>query len=349
MALSFCALATTGCSTTAGNGLPSLPFHAVVIPPEIHPTSPGAPGSDSLFAINFTHEALGFALQSGLENAGFARVTYLAGESTAVDDEKRLEAYQERARAVGADLLIVPTLTFSAAVEHGLDTTPFLLNLPLFLIGGPLNWFIPDRTYGFAEGEVARLDVRVYAVPQGDGAISYATLRDLSIIDEPLRVEVDKINLSFWDRAGHSYLSYVFSIFLPSSFLASETELARTEMQNEILGKLTRDLARQARSNRQLQSNPRHGGFQVNLDAVEVTNAEGNLVRLTVPVEAQPGYKLIKYNVNGGDDHAVDTDGRRCVIAASVPSGSEVVRVSIMDDVQQWRHYTFRVASQENQ
>lgn len=116
----------------------------------------------------------------------------------------------------GADLIVSAVLNFRTQVRTDINSA-FWLNLPLFLLGGPMTWFVNDRSY-FLE---AQLTAEVHAVDPL--AKQLASLADGRSRLQSVRSSAGEVPLDFLDRADHGG-QYLLSVIVPSGLLATDTE-----------------------------------------------------------------------------------------------------------------------------
>jgi hypothetical protein len=148
--------------------------------------------------------------------------------------DERERAIREAALDAEVDVVVWPELEYSPRVTTRANEKLWL-NLPLFLIGGPLNWFPNDRSY-FVDATLAFhvLD----AAKLQDTLI--ARLRDRALVLG--RSSADEVELDLFDRAGRGVGHYALGILVPGVALARHTDRAREAVASEV----RRELARQA-------------------------------------------------------------------------------------------------------
>lgn len=143
-------------------------------------------------------------------------------------------AWIEEAEQKGADLLLVPRLSYDARVQTDLNDR-FWLNLPLFALGGPFCWFVADRSYHC----YARLDGEVFDVT---AASKRKRLHRESRVHEFKR-ESAETSLNFLDRAsgaGH----YLLSVVCPAGLLATESASIPSAIDTAITQQLGLEMTR---------------------------------------------------------------------------------------------------------
>ncbi|MEC8653220.1 MAG: hypothetical protein VXY92_11745, partial [Planctomycetota bacterium] len=134
-----------GCASQSSN-VERLPFHVAIAPPVVRVDAQMASqqrdGDATELSLAIDAEKVAEQLAQSM-SATFMQVTTLAADAAA---SKSTRGWAQKARGVGADMLLLPKLTYSPTVHSSLNDR-FWLNLPLFAIGGPLNWFVADRSY----------------------------------------------------------------------------------------------------------------------------------------------------------------------------------------------------------
>jgi len=338
-----------------------LAFHVALIPTEIHDTSvstatpsepvyAGAPsGPDDDMRLELSTDAVSRALCDEL-GAAFVRATLLE----LPDDPAALAAlgpveveryWQERAREAGADLLVRTRLLLDPSVDGGRNEK-FWLNLPLFLLGGPMCYFVGDRSYALG----ARLQAEVFDVSEG-----HEVLDDYALLAIPLHVEFDEADLRFLDRASGAGV-YALSLLVPSGLLARETASIEGELEERVPRELGRELAAQVLAERaQFEQNLTLGAFALESRSAKVERGPGGRVSVRVPVqELSRVGALHRYELCSGSTLLASSDfsaapasaGRRVIEAElELPDGVEYLGVRVTDGGANVRSYTLRIAS----
>src|SRR5688572_17796002 len=288
---------------------PLLPFHVALIPTEVHDTSkltatpsepvyatplPDADGDD--MRLDLSTAAMSRALRDELARA-FVRTTLLElppapSPLDGMGAAEREEYWQERARAAGADLLVRTRLIFDPAID-GERNEKFWLNLPLFLLGGPMCYFVGDRSYEVS----ARLQAEVF-----DASVGHAKLGDFALLTIPLYVESSEQDLRFLDRADGAG-DYAISLLVPAGLLARETSDIESEMEERLPRALGRELAAKVFSERaQFEQNLALGAFQLVAQAAELRSDGAGKLRVRVPVQRLAGdVELHRYELRAGE------------------------------------------------
>lgn len=362
LALACLPLAAACASSQRAPEGPPLPFHLALIPTEVHDTSVlSATPSEPLYAmpaedaqeddmrLDLSTAAVSRALRDELAGA-FVRTTLLELPSdpavlAGLGPAEREQYWQERARAVDADLLMRTRLLVDPAIDGGRNEK-FWLNLPLFLLGGPMCYFVGDRSYRVA----ARLQAEVF-----DASVGHEDLGDFALLTIPLYVEAGEQDLRFLDRADGA-ADYAISFLIPAGLLARETSEIEAEMEERLPRRLGQDLAAKVLGERsQFEQNLALGGFRLEAHAAELRRAGPGKLRLRVPVQDLAGDGAHRYELRAGEtvlasrDFPAAADGRRLIDdELELPAGAEYLNVRLTDARANTRSYTLRVAPPED-
>lgn len=213
-------LALVGCAG-APQADARLPFHVAVAPPVAVADAALAQrqGNATALAFEVDEERLARALETALART-FNKVSRLPaaeGDAAAAGT-----AWLRHAQARGADLVLQASLRYQPEVRTELNDR-FWLNLPLFAIGGPFNWFVADRSYRCH----ARLDGQLFDV----AVATTAEKPQLEPRNRVLRVdrETTEAALNFLDRADGPG-AYFLSLVCPSGLLARESDAVPAEL-----------------------------------------------------------------------------------------------------------------------
>src|SRR5262245_2845694 len=346
-------------ATPVPEGSP-LPFHVALIPTEIHDTTVlTANPSDPVYPVrppdrvkDDMHLQLGSkevskAIQEELSHA-FVRTTLLELPS----DPKRLEGmsqadreqyWQEEARRVGADLLVRSRLLIDPNIS-GTHNEKLWLEIPLWLmLGGPLCWFISDRTYDFT----ARLQAEVFDVSKG-----HETLGDYALLQIPLYAEFQGVDMTLIERAD-GVGPYALSILVPAGLLARETPDVEKELEKYLPRELGRELAHKVFAERsQFEQNLALGACKLEDHAASMEPAPDGRVRLRVPASELSAKKpLHRYELVAGDTviahnfQAAQPGEEQRVIEEEIalPAGAEYLTVRVVDAGTNPRSYPRKV------
>lgn len=330
-----------------------LPFHLALMPTEMLDTSVTATlagsepvavprDADNDMRLALAAPEVSQALARNLERA-FTRTTLLAPP----EDEQRYAAmneverdlwWQERARAAGADLLLRTRLLYDPRIEQERNEK-FWLNLPLFLIGGPMCYFVGDRSYRVS----ARLQGEIYEI-----SAEHLELDPFALLQLPLYVEAAEEDLRFLDRAdgaGH----YAASLIVPAGLLARRTAHVERELEQRVPHSLGNALTSKVFAGRaELERKPELGGFLLEAGSVRAVGTGDGRTRLTIPVRELGGYELLHYELRAGEqllargDFSERPPDRRHVIEMLVelPPDEPFLRVKLVDTASNTRGYT---------
>jgi len=340
-----------------------LPFHVALIPTEIHDTSvltatPSTPVYPELppervkddMHLDLGSKEVSKVLQAELARA-FVRTTLLElpsnpslleGKSPAERDRY----WQDEARKVGADLLMRSRLLLDPHIT-GEHNEKLWLEIPIWLLlGGPLCWFISDRTYEFT----ARLQVEVFDTSEG-----HETLGDYALLQIPLYAEFQGTDLTLIERTD-SVGQYALSILVPAGLLARDSEEIEEELDDYLPRLLGRELANKVFDERStFEQNLALGAFKLEAQAASMEPAPEGRTRVRVPVSELPGASALhRYELVAGDtvvsrnfQAAVPGDARRFIEEEmSLPPGAEYLTVRVVDASTNTRSYTIKVKSQ---
>ncbi|MCR9243723.1 MAG: hypothetical protein NXI31_01740 [bacterium] len=218
--LAICTLAA--CANVASPRT-RLPFHIAVMP-AVTDDSLAATAAESAVdgdasAIELTIDAAAFTdrLVDAL-GSHCCRVTLLPATT---DPAVSLQL----AQAAGADVILGTMVRYDREVATGLNAR-FLPNLALFAIGGPLNWFVSDRSYYYSvEFESQLHDVAIAATRS-------ATLDPQSRLAR-LPGTANEAALNFMARADNPS-AFLLSLLLPAGFIGSESEATPAALQEAV-------------------------------------------------------------------------------------------------------------------
>jgi hypothetical protein len=235
---------------------PPLPFHIALVPMTTDDVradrkagSEGEPTKmtiqpDAKWIASFSN-----GLANALQERAFTRVTVLSSEpgtdasgGTATNDASALARDTKlvhEARDAGADLLLRLEVSLQPVIREEKNGT-FWVNLPLFALGGPFGWWLPDRAY-MVDAEVTGwfYDPRVLSNAPLD-----APLRASHSEIASARRRTERIDLDFVQRAQGDVGDYFLSIVCPAGFLAVENDELQKKLVAGIVDQLGPGLAR---------------------------------------------------------------------------------------------------------
>jgi hypothetical protein len=249
-------LSLAACSSTATDASRQiLPFHVAVLPIELVALA-GAPRAESPeeqeatevedVTLSLDERAVSEAFTAALAADSFVRASLLEYPPDVSPEEFRGRSVEEQdtwwieaGRDADADLLVRGVLTYYQGVRTDTNDA-FWLNLPLFLLGGPMTYFVNDRSY-FLE---ARFQSSVYDLPAlvrdlEEGPATLHTDRRL----QEVRPDVREATLDFIDRADHAG-HYALSLVVPPGYLATETADVQSGLEEEVVAQLMDEMGR---------------------------------------------------------------------------------------------------------
>lgn len=346
-----------GCSGSDVQEFPPLPFHVAIVPARVAtratPRDVEADREVLEIGLDLKSERVSDTIQKALDGPCFVRSTLLSYPEDRDEFLGRGEAEQdahwlEQARRQGVDVLLVSELRYDAAIESS-QNDKFWLNLPLFLLGGPFSYLVDDRSY-FAD---ARLDVVLY-----DLTFELTNLEESNreMLDQWVRAEFEETSLSLMDRAEGDVGAYVLSLFVPASFVSTESEEVKEKVEEAVMEALAADLTSKIRSEAsRLNANRTLSSFSLDLERVQVARLEDGTVAVNVPVRLLLGSRGVSdYEIRAHDMPTVagafragpDAEGLYWIREQlPIPRTSRWVRLRIADNQGQARAYTFQVDS----
>ena len=143
-----------------------------------------------------------------------------AGGAGVEDREGQLARYWPEAKRVGADVLLYAELN-PANTTHDRRGGVMAANLLLFLIGGPLSWWLGDNEYTTNTNVV----LRYYDVNRLERHLDEFPGASASCLCQDYTARSDPMTLSFEDRMENwgNWGYRALSIVIPASFLGSES------------------------------------------------------------------------------------------------------------------------------
>jgi hypothetical protein len=236
-------LLPVSCAGLRGDAAGPLPFKVAVIPFEVAVLPDGGDAKDEGTTIEprFDGEQITKAVREALAGQ-FADAVILPWPADRPLEEFRRasrgqqdEYWMKACAAVDADLVLECDVKVPKRARC-LRNEKFWLNLPVFLIGGPLCYFVSDTTY---EGEARLSAVLHQVVPIERGR---ATLANRYAEVARCEVKFDRVSLDFLDRAEAS--SYLFSLVVPPGLLARSNGRVAARFASDVSEGLAAGLAR---------------------------------------------------------------------------------------------------------
>ena len=237
--LALAAATGVSCTATQTKTVVNAPFRAGVLPVESSLNEqPATEGDATSLELSLDEVKLTTDLVTALDSSIFTHAELIElGESA--DETAYIEAVIAAAEAADLDVVLRPSLSYSTDVRTGANEKLWL-NLPLFFIGGPLNWFPNDRSY-FVDAELRFnvLDVEYLRQNRGGRATDALLISGEGSTNE--------IELDLFDRAGNGVGYYALGIVLPGVLLAKETDRAASAVAQAVGRSLTEDALNELR------------------------------------------------------------------------------------------------------
>ena len=225
-----------GCASQSSN-IDRLPFHVAIAPPVVRIDAQMAAqqhaGEATELSLAIDADEVSAQLARSM-SATFMQVSMLDEDANA---SKSTSDWARTAQAIGADMMLLPRITYSPTVHTSLNDR-FWLNLPLFAIGGPLNWFVADRSY-YCDTELAGQLIDVSAATAG-GALQEAVDDNAKVID--ITSPASEASLNFLDRADGA-VPFLLSLVVPAGWLATESDGAGGALDKNVVAQVSRDMA----------------------------------------------------------------------------------------------------------
>lgn len=248
IALAFATLALAACKTAAPlDQRPPLPFHVALAPvasADVRTDLRAGSGGDAtemrIAPDERLQSALTRAIAAALRERAFAQVTILPPATTDPDPAavaKRDAELVRGAREHGADLLLCVDLAVQPILREEKNGV-FWVNFPLFLIGGPFGWWIPDHTYT-ADAQVTGWFYDPRALGGGADEAALRASRELASASR----RAERMDLRFTERADDAG-DYLLSMVWPCGFLAVESDELEAELAARVVDQLAKGLAR---------------------------------------------------------------------------------------------------------
>lgn len=323
-------LLCTSCASQTKIQDDPLPFRVGILPVEVSQEQYEQSADHDLTDLQLAldSDAVTRQLQVALDGRGFADAVLLdlpqgedgAAFSTA-SASYRNEHWHEQAKAQSVDLIVSASLAYDPRVYTATNDR-FWLNLPLFLLGGPMTWFVNDRSY-FFDAHLSTRIIEVSRIPRA-GRIFDASAKLVEF--EP---ELTKLDFDFQDRAGGNLGAYALSIFVPSGFLAKEGPNVLALIEKEIVTRL---------SERAREEAHRHGRQIVQATSnFSMDDARSRLVRVgggyelraVIELEAEGGgaEDMEVWTIYGEDNRVLETGFFEDGPVRTIRRGGQLVKV----------------------
>lgn len=358
LVVSLIALAFASCRSTDAvpDGHP-LPFHVALIPTKVIALPSGTTadsgieteGAGEAMRLDLTSEQISTALQRELQRV-FVLTTLLPALDPEVLEEMDAREqdlhWQREAQSVGANLLLDTTMVVDPVFD-GSRNEKFWLNLPLFLLGGPMCYFVSDRSYD----ATAELQAKFFEV-----TVVRDDLDQVAMLDLPISAKFEGADLRFLDRADGAG-DYALSLLIPAGLLARETSEVEAAIQQLVPERLGQQLAAEVQSKRQsFDGKEQLGAFVLDSRVARAERSSPERLRLDFPVQELEAAQLLRYEVYAGGDDPVggalfdqaNADGLHLISTEldRVPLDTEYLTIRIIEaNVQKQRSYTLPVSA----
>lgn len=302
VALVLATLLSTGCASTPDERPEPLPFHVAMVPVAVdvraildseaagQTTDEEATESKSEpLTLSLTDRGVTQAIAKALSERCFTRVSVLEYPLQMTSEEfyskepiERDQHWTSVAASLGADLLIEVQVNYAPDVAAHINNQ-FWLNLPLFGLGGPFCYFVPDRSY---DSSVV-LDAFLYDLNPVLADTARLGSAGAKLFYSEVRSET--VSLNFVERAGGKFTSYAASIVVPAGLLATKSEHVQSVVHDEVLDTLIDNLvARIHEKRREVIEAPALVNFRLDTDTLRVVR-QGEQVQVTGEVILQSG------------------------------------------------------------
>lgn len=249
----------------------TLPFLVAMMPIELQKGR--VPNEDvkgaTKMRVNPDMSELSRRVAEALSEDSFTHVILLDGEGVQdiEDQTERERAWIQAANEVGADLLLECGLDLNPVVRHHRNDNQWY-NYPLFFLGGPFTWWVPDNTYS-VDVQLSGSFYDLQALPQLDQQV------DNYLGGRTGRVtlasgDFEPADVSFWSRAdsvGDWGLSFIWF----STHLAKESDEFRDELVERVVTELSDGFARDVQLKRDKFIQSDTAGFYLDTDNASVT------------------------------------------------------------------------------
>ena len=178
------------------------------------------------------------------------------------DDDRRRRYFVDMARKLDADLILACNLDYSRRVGTE-KNVQFLLNIPLFLLGGPVTYFVRDRSY-YVDTQLVGSLYDLGPVRADDDLVGFRF--DDSLLVKTVVTPFQETTMNFKERSGdYKQVGSVAASFLvPAGFLASENQEVRSTLVDHVSEGLTRGFIKTlALRELEIVKAERRGGFYV--------------------------------------------------------------------------------------
>jgi hypothetical protein len=345
-----------GCaSTRAVDSREEMCFHASVVAtlPSTAPDTPKSP-DDLDLTLTLRPEELTHAVAERLRNGYFSDCTELEYPSDRDPSGLDNDFWIAEATRNRSDLLVRCEVNFVPRVQAE-KNGQFLLNLPLFLLGGPFTYWVEDITY--------RVDVyaqtRIYDIdPRGQAS---------QIV--PVSSRCTEIPLNFTHRARGVGV-YALSLVCPAGFLAIDNDKVSDSLESGVTASLADAIVKEIQTQaEQIERYPARVPFYFDGPTVRVVRTKDDALSFDGDVilrggggvdrlssfsaqcgEAKRVEQRVDNNERTQDDRLKTSDDERVYRyhfheEVPVDPKSRTVRVTVFGAMDVGRSYTFPISS----
>lgn len=231
--LCLTSIIVSACAGPHGSKTDPLPFNVAILPVRTEENPGDRTESDAAMRLRIDPQRVRESLARVLGQRCFVQVSLLdplaPGDGMSPLDRGLVAD-------LGADLLLQCSVDCDPFVQTELNEK-FWLNLPLFVLGGPLSYFVDDRTYkGRARIRASILDVHPILAGR-------ATLEDGRSECMYAEGRFSDTTLDFLDRAGGDLRYYGLSLVVPVGLLVKSGEAVEASVARRVADELAQALA----------------------------------------------------------------------------------------------------------
>jgi hypothetical protein len=296
-------LAPVSCAGLGHGGGGPLPFKVAMIPFDVAVTTESVATDDDATTFEPHFEAADFvrAIRDALGTRFADAVVLPWPPGMTVEEFRRLPQAQQDdhwmklCAEVDADLVLECDVKVPRTARYSRNEK-FWLNLPVFLIGGPLCYFVKDTTFT-PEGD-ARLGAVLHQVrPIRSGRATLANgYAEVARCD----VKFDGVSFDFIDRAQVG--SYFASLVVPPGLLARDNSRVCTRFAAEVSHGLAAGLAREVEaSSPAILKTDNLADFFLKQDVEAVASGDELLVHGEVAIRSASAADMREYAIIYGD------------------------------------------------
>lgn len=343
-------MSACGCAGSAMRTNLTFPFHVALVPSQVTVTDPVPVEEELGLRLVLSGAELDESLRSAMDGERFTRVTLLEyPEDLAGFQElsplQRNRYWLDRANAVQADMLMMTSLRHDSRIQ-GERNEKFWLNIPVYLLTGPVSFFVTDRDYAADASLTVRLiDLTTIAVSKREQ--SQAELLVAS-------VEFTDTELNLFDRAGSSVGPYLMAILIPPGLLSRSGKRVEREVATAATAALAEQLSALLGGRNEINSGRSLASFELDLPRCSVTRGAGGTVVLEIPLLLHTGCLGLRSYVIEADGQppiaSDDLEGAKLVDERvwirhewQLPAKITTIRLRVTDADTRARRYTFAI------